>query len=465
MSDLERAFKALDGKLERYNALFQYADGNQPLIYSTNRLREAFDSLNARFTQNWCSVVVAAALDRILLKGFDLDQGALRETLEGIWNDNQLGLEAEQVHEAALITHEAFIIAWPDEAGKVQAFYNDPRLCHVFYSADNPRRKEFACKWYVDEGSRRWHLTLYYPDRLEYYVTKSRTSRPTSYTAFEPNPERPTARNDYGIIPVFHFRTSSRSQNGELDNILTLQDAVNKLLADMMVAAEFGAFRQRYIISNADPGSLKTLKNAPNEIWSIPAGDGVGQQTQVGEFPGADLDRYLNAIDKLANSIAIISRTPKHYFYNAGASLSGEALIAMEAPLNKKVARLQESFGIIWQELAAFLLRLSGKGEVDQTSIKPVWAPAQSIQPYTEALTRKTAVDAGVPLITQLRREGWSNADLKQMESDQQEARAKSTSLAAAVLQQVRTQQEQQNPPGQPIPPGQAVSRVNNGQA
>jgi hypothetical protein len=256
-------------------------------------------------------------------------------------------------------------------------------------------------------------------------------------------------------VPVFHFRTNRRSQNGELANIVTLQDAVNKLLADMMVAAEFGAFKQRYIISNMDPADQKTLKNGPNLIWGIPASQAGDQPAQVGEFEGADLNKYLDSIDKIANSIAIISRTPKHYFFNAGASLSGEALIAMEAPLNKKVGRLEENFGIIWQELAAFLLKLSGKGDVPVTSITPTWEPIQSIQPYTEAQTRKLAVDAGIPLPTQLRREGWNEAELKQMEADQKAAKAKQTSEAAALLDKMRADAASQNPPGTPIPPGQ----------
>ena len=54
----------------------------------------------------------------------------------------------------------------------------------------------------------------------------------------------------------------------EIAMVMSNQDAINKLLADMMVAAEFGAFRQRYIISQVDPGSLK---NAPNPRASVAA--------------------------------------------------------------------------------------------------------------------------------------------------------------------------------------------------
>jgi adenylate cyclase len=47
------------------------------------------------------------------------------------------------------------------------------------------------------------------------------------------------------------------------------------------------------------------------------------------------LANALTAIDKMASTIAIITRTPKHYFYSQGGDPSSEALIAMEAPLNQ----------------------------------------------------------------------------------------------------------------------------------
>jgi len=447
-SDIELAYAALAAKLPTYDKLFAYVSGNQPLVYSTHRLQEAFRSLTAHFQQDWCSVVVNAALDRMTLSGFDADSDALNDTLKTCWNENGMGIESTQVHEMALITGEAFVIAWEGENG-IEVFANDPRLCHVFYESANRHKKRFAAKWFKDEAAACWRLTLYYPDRQEYYRTQETTGDPSSAMQFEPDVELPTAPNPYGIIPVFHFRGNPRSGQGELSDILSLQDAVNKLLADMMVSAEYGAFKQRYIISNSDTADLK---NAPNLIWNIPAGDGQGQPVQVGEFQGTDLNLYLNAIDKLANSIAIISRTPKHYLFGTGGSLSGEALLAMEAPLNKKVAKLEDNYGAVWQEVASFLLLLSGKGEVSPSSIKPIWQPPESVQPLTEAQARKTAVEAGVPLVTELKREGWTDDEIAAMQKDAEEAKKGTATTATALLDTLRIRDAQANPAGQPQP-------------
>jgi len=444
-NDLERAFQKLSAKLTYYNTLFKYMDGDQPTVYSSSRLKEAFSNIDAKFNQNWCSVVVNAALDRMEITGFDIIDTASDARMKELWDNNQLGIESEEVHEAALVTHESFLIVWPDTTTKeIECYYNDPRLCHMFYDSENPRKKVMAAKWYVDEKYY-YHMVLYYPDRLEYYKTvkafKDQPPKDSKPFARDVSVDGGQASNPYGVIPVFHFRINRRSNIGELSNILPLQDAINKLLADMMVAAEYGAFKQRWIISNSDTSDLK---NSPNEIWEIPAGDGSSQETQVGEFAGTRLDNYLEAMDKLANSISIISRTPKHYFYNTGSALSGEALIAMEAPLNKKVSKFTESLGAVWTEVAQFMLRLSDIA-VTQDKITPIWLPVTSTQPLTEAQTMNLTVATGVPLFTYLKQHGWSDTQLKDLEQGMVEEQKRKNKLGQMVLNTLRNQDSQSN--------------------
>jgi hypothetical protein len=275
-----------------------------------------------------------------------------------------------------------------------------------------------AAKMWVDDAGR-YRMTLYYPDRLEYYITDAKAADVTGYGSFHLNTDEGAegvAVNEFGQIPVFHFRLGTRGYKGDLKDVIPIQNGVNKLLTDMMVAAEYGAFQQRWIISNADLGKLK---NAPNEIWNIPAGDGVGQQTSVGAFPATPLENFLKAIEHLAHDISRISRTPKHYFYSSGDSPSGEALIAMEAPLNKKAKDRIERFEPVWKQAMAFALMVGGR-QVDPKEIIPVWDSVATIQPRTQSEIRLFDVQAGIPLITSLRREGWSDEEIDQMIQDKE---------------------------------------------
>ena len=430
-TDLERAFDTLRAKQEPLTKLWNYYDGDQPLKYSTERLRSAFQNINARFNQNWCAVVVDSVSDRLSFKGFEItDNQAAADMLNAVFNSQRISTDIYDAHEAALVCGESYVITWVDENGMVEAFYNDPRMVHLFYEMDNPKVKEYAAKWWHDDDGR-WKMNLYYLDRIEHYETRVMQDAPTESKSFSPSdPDHES--NEFGIIPVFHLRISRRKVKSELTNVITLQDAVNKLLADMMVAAEFGAFKQRWIISNSD---TKDLKNAPGNIWSLPASDSDGQGTQVGEFNETNLDMYLNSIDKLVNSIAIITRTPKHYFMSTGANVSGDALIALESPLVRKVKRYADIFDDTWVEMARFLLDLLGQDQIMPDQIKPVWGVVVSIQPQAEAATRESAIRAGLPLVTQLRREGWTQKDIEQMQEDKlaEQATAQAT-LAKALL-------------------------------
>jgi hypothetical protein len=435
-SDLGIALAALTAKKRDYDALWRYYDGEQPLVYSSEKLREIFSGLEARFTENWCAVVIDSVLDRMeLYTPTVVDDEEATQALYGLWEETGLVDEEYGIHEDVAVTGEAFVLAWPEAGGAVAAFQNDARLCHAEYAAENPRQVRFAAKWWAEEGSIR--LTLYYPDRLEYYATRHafKGGETPTAKAFEPVAGlaggEAIAENPYGVIPVFHFRSNRRRAKSQLANVIEVQDAVNKLLADMMVAAEFGAFPQRYVISSA---GIANLKNNPNAIWVLVASDLGVQATQAGQFVATDLQNYLNAINKLSADIGIITRTPRHYFYQQGGDPSGEALIAMEAPLNKKTVRVQATLAPTWRDLAAFLLRLQGH-EAATRQIRIAYAPVETVQPRSAAEVRKLAVEAGVPLRTHLRRsEGWSEGDVAQMERDRASERLAERTYADAML-------------------------------
>jgi len=452
-TDLAKAVKRLRDKQAPYTDLWRYYEGPQPLVYSSARLKEAFRLLDAHFEQNWCTVIVDSVMDRLDLPSFIVRENEeLTERLNRLWYETQLNLDSDDAHLDALVTHEAFIIAWRERAdGSIDAYYNDARMVHVEYDAERPRLKRWAAKWWrADQG--RYRLTLYYADHVEYYQSTGSGENapawlPDSANGFRPiDPETGEVvelegyewpRNPFGRIPVFHLQRSRSTNKSELSvSVRSMQDAVNKLLADMMVAAEYGAFKQRYIISNAELG---TLKNAPNEIWEIPAGDGVSQDTTVGEFGETSLDNFLQGIDNLATSIGIVSRTPKHYFFkDTQREISGEALYALEGPLIKKVSRYIERFTRTWQDLAAFLLELDGE-TVDPLDIVPVWVPPNTIQPRTRAEIRQFNNNSGIPLETTLREEGMSQAEIDQILQEKAKAEAASVaSLAQGLVAQQR---------------------------
>lgn len=417
-SDVERAAAALNEKLARYDLFWRYYDGDHPQVYTNKRLADIFREIDIHFSENWCSVVVDALDDRVTLSGVRVPGSKRAEKAMGdLWRELGLSIEADDCHLGAFVTGESFLVAWPDDEDRPDAYYNDPRLAHVFYRSDRPREKRLACKWWFDESAGVIRLTLYYADRLEYYraSTDGRNLMPDTKWVSDGS-----ADNSYGIVPVYHFR-STRRLKSDLKDAVPIQIAINKLVNDLIVAAEYGAFKQRWVISQSDV--LDNLKNSPNEIWGLPAGDGLGQETQVGEFGGSDLAAYIRGLDHFANALSAVTRTPKHFFFQAGGDLSGVSLQSMEGPLTKKADKRIQLFDVEWRSALAFLARLAGFGRLGPYDLELMWEPSNTVLPLVQAQLRSTNTGAGIPIVTQLRREGWSEKDLQQLEVDRRAER------------------------------------------
>ena len=109
-------------------------------------------------------------------------------------------------------------------------------------------------------------------------------------------------------------------------------------------------------------------------------------------------------------------------------------MIAMEAPLNKKVQRYIERFAATWRKVAAFIAALQGV-TLDETDITPLFDNPTTVQPAAQATIRQASVGAGMPLATVLRDEGKDDAYLDQMQKDaQEERRQQQATLAAAMV-------------------------------
>ena len=110
ISDLQEAFEELREKQRHVKRMYDYYDGNQPLMYTATRLREVFENRCARFSQNWCAVVVNSILDRLEITGWDAEDRARNAKLDELWSDLHIGIEADEVHEAMAVTGEGFIL-------------------------------------------------------------------------------------------------------------------------------------------------------------------------------------------------------------------------------------------------------------------------------------------------------------------------------------------------------------------
>ncbi len=435
--DIAAALAQLRARLTDYTLYHSYAGGRHRLAFATEKFQTAFGSLFRAFADNLCSGVVDAVADRLIVTGFAVEQGpeSAADDAWSIWTANRMDLRAGEVHMEALTAGDAYVIVWPDAKGNVTIYPQDTANVTVRYDPETPGRLLWAAKvWLGDD--KRFRLNLYYPDRIEKYATRgaSEASLPESSNGFVPYEvpgESWPLQHDYGRVPVFHFANNGRVGRfgrSELADVVPLQDALNKAIADMLVAMEFVALPQRWATGlEVEIDETTGKPRAPfvpgvDRIWSV-----ASEEARFGQFDPADLGQFLEVQEKFRKEIATVSRTPLHVIVPpAGQWPSGEALRSAESAFLKKVRDRQIAFGNVWEDVMRFTLRVAGKPDAVLSCQWEDPTPRVALEMVQVALIKQQLGVSQEHILAEL---GYSPQEIVQM---QEEADAATNTAARA---------------------------------
>ena len=408
---VEALEKELTGRQVTLQRLQDYHDGKHRLAFTSQKFREAFGGMFASFADNWCQLVVDAVEERLNVEGFryGTDPNADKDAWK-IWQNNGLDADSQLAHSEALIKGDSYAIVWGDSEGQPKISIESPRDVIVAYEPGNRKNRIAALKrWKDDDGV---HATLFTPN----YVFKFE-KEDVANGKWEPDMDDGEVwplPNPLGIVPVVQLsnRASLTSQYGmsEFLNVIPQQDAVNKLLADMLVASEFIAFPQRYVTG-------LELQVDENTGRAIPPFQVALDKLLVAEDPAAkfgslsagDLSNYVTGVEVLVQHIASQTRTPPHYFFLGGNFPSGDAIKSAETGLVAKARRKMRFFGEGWEEVMRLAFKVLGDPRGDITDAETIWADPEyrSEAELSDALIKRMAI--GVP-----RQQLWEDAGYSQ---------------------------------------------------
>lgn len=417
--------KALYGQLvarrPTIDASASYYDGQHNLAFASEKFLEAFGGLFRAFADNWCGVVVDAVEERLNVEGFrtaDDDEKPYTPAWD-IWQRNKLDAQSQLAHQESLIGGVSYAVVWLDDDSKAQVMVESAASTIV---ADKPSvygKRAAALRCWMDDAGYE-HAQLFLPDEL--YLLRSKNRRVNGYPSqggawiVDPDGQNIDTSgrmpNPLGVVPVVPFLNKPRlylssrlrrpwAAHSEIVSIVPLQDAVNKLVADLLVASEFAAYAQRYVTGyepQVDPETGQEMpppfKSGAGKVWVVddPA-------ASFGQFAPADLSNFVQAVDMVIQHVASISRTPPHYLNASADRLSGESIKAAETGLVAKVRRKMRYFGESWEEV----MRLCGMVEKDSKlaeadEMETVWADPESRTEaeHVDAALKKASLE--VPL-------------------------------------------------------------------
>ena len=363
------------------------------MLYAGAKYRAAFGNLFAGFSDNFCGLVVDAVEERLDVEGFRMGADLEADTdAWRMWQENDLDAWSQIAHTEALIKGQASVLVWADEDDPEEAEISIQDALEMVVATDHVCHERLAAmrRWQEDDGST--CFTLYMPDRIEKWRTVPSGSPKGSgllkvgrYNLVQrevPGESWPLA-NPLGEVPVVPLVNRPRlhgSGVSEIAPVIPLQNALNKLLLDMLVAAEFAAYRQRYAVGlelEIDPDTGKAVEpyqSGAGNLWAE-----ENPAVKFGDFEVTDLSNYVQAVEAVIQHIASITRTPAHYLMgNAGSFPSGESLAATETGLTRKAGRKQRFLGEAWEEVIRLGFKVIDDPRGDIEDSETIWRDPES---------------------------------------------------------------------------------------
>lgn len=409
-----------------YKHFDNYYKGNHRLAYATSKYREAFGRLLSESALNFCELAVNVVSSRIEVAGFSADDTAVADSA---WRAHQdLGLDGSLsvAYRQALIYGESYLLSDP----KAQTVtVEDTRQMFVQKNPANPTQIKYAFKGYLDTTTGYSHGVLYEPDAITTFRSRE-PSRIDPLTGL-PSLLSPNLRaagidwmimdeqpNTLGRVPVFvlsHSPDANHRGVSALRNLIPVQDAINKLANDMIIASEFQAFRQRVLTGVEIPKDPETgeplrkhqLEASMARLWSFePA------EAKVTDLAETSLANYSDAMRALIGSFGVIAVLPPTYLVGAiGSSLSnvsGEAVAALELAHVARCEELQRQWRGPITEAMRLALGIDGRLDVE-------WRPVQRPSLSTLGDYAVKAASIGVPKEELFRALGYSPTQIAKM--------------------------------------------------
>lgn len=416
--------------IERAHA---YYDGAHNLAFAGEKFLDAFGGLFAAFADNWCGVVVDAVEERMQVQGFRVNESATADDgAKKLWETNDLDLQSAIGHIDGLISGAFYVTVWPGETegdDKRPEITVESAAATIVECHPKIRRRRTAAlrTWLADDGFE--HAELFRPEGVYLFRSKAkRTSGIVSASALSQwvvEDQLDVSKdldvdgmmaNPLGVVPVVEFlnrprltksRRAKWATHSELASVVPLQDAVNKLLADMLVASEFAAYPQRHL-TGYEPDDVigadgkptgetapPNFKSGPGRLWWLES-----EQAKFGQFEAADLSSSVSSIELVVQHIASISATPPHYLRASADRLSGESIKSAESGLVAKVRRKLRGWGAGWEEV----MRLAGTvAEISELrgaqQMETIWRDPETRteSEHVDALVKKKELDVPAP--------------------------------------------------------------------
>lgn len=372
----------LDSPLHRFGLLRAYLTNTQPLAWISPESRRALGDRLTTMASNIPELAVASLVERLRVSGFS-DPRAWT-----LFQDSDLDQMIGQAFSDALAYGNGYLLVWGKD-GQPVASVESPFQCTVLR---DPGTRD------VIAGVKRYR-TKTTTEVFVYTATDVQHWRASSPGAGAGFTLVETTDHNLGVCPLVPVDNG----HSELDSLIPLCDALNKLLSDLMVASEAAGKPRRWI------SGLELTERPRMDDDGNPVLDGNGHQvidvvspiddvnviqtmvsehenTKFGQLPASDLSGFKDGVQVLISQIMAVSALPSHYLGILTAQpSSADALRASEAALTARAEARQLTFGRAVELVGKLLLAVKFSTAASDFPLRVQWADAATRSVAQEA--------------------------------------------------------------------------------
>ncbi|MGF7124043.1 phage portal protein [Rhodococcus sp. BE178] len=420
---LEKGLAADAANLTKYD---NYLEGEQPLKYMSEAMREEIGDTVAELVLNWARLVADAYESRLDVEGFRYADSDVEDSdLWAGWQYNDMDEQSQQGHLDSIALSRSYVLISANEEPDKPPRNTIESPFQVWARRDpKTRRVSSAIKKWKDADDVE-HVLVFTPSETQEFVKKAGKWAKGEFS--DPH--------NFGIVPVVPLVNRPRilrpDGTTEFRDIIPLADAANKMATDMMVSGEFHAMPRRwafglkqsdFVDRNGNP--LSTWSKVKSRLWA-----NENPNIKVGQFDEADLTVFHNTIKLLAQLTSQIAALPPHYMGFVGDNpTSADAIRSSETQLVKRVERKHTFLGGAWEEaqrINLMYLRRSPELEDRDYQIETVWRDPSTPTVAQKADAAVKKYESGIVPLEQTRIDlGYSATQREQMRRMDDEASA-----------------------------------------
>jgi len=377
----------------KYRHYRDYYNGQQEVMLTERQKQFLQLKPHHDFSANYCQLVVDELARRLNVRGFDAgEQGGLEGKLWEWWQWGRMDSIQKNVHSSAIRDGDTYLVVdWNNKTGRPRYYHN---LAYDGYEGVKVHFNDENGE--IDYASKRWNvasardgsvgykrrINLYFPDRIERYVSDDRI-QDGIWQRFtdEENPDWPIPWVDRdGMplgVPVFHFpfnQAGWRWGMSALEQVIPLQNALNKSVVDLIAAADTTGFRIYYVVgSNNLDEDGKPLQISPGVLLGF-----RNESATFGAINPAELRPLIETVDAFKVSIAQVTETPLHLFQVSGQNASEGAQKQQEVGMISRAEDTSVHFGNRWEDVMYLSRRMhntfSNEPKLDENQlISTLW--------------------------------------------------------------------------------------------